>query len=197
MNKPYSLACERNSPPIFQQLQTWLADTSFVLEIGSGTGQHGEYFARRLPHLQWQPSDRAENLPGITLWQQESGLENLLPPLLLDVCQKNWPVSSVPAVFTANTLHIMSWQAVELFFEHIRDCLASGGQLIVYGPFNYQGRYTSDSNSAFDQHLQQRDPDSAIRNFEAVDRLAQHAGLRLQQDISMPANNRLIHWVKH
>jgi len=68
--------------------------------------------------------------------------------------------------------------------------------LAVYGPFNYNGRYTSDSNARFDQWLAQKSTGSAIRHFEDVDRLAAGAGFELQGDHEMPANNRLLVWAK-
>lgn len=196
MNKPVAPACERNRQPILQELKPVLADVDYVLEVGSGTGQHAVYFAGNLPHLQWQPSDRAENLPGIALWREDSALENLLPAVELDVA-KPWPVTQTPAVFSANTLHIMGWPSVKAFFDGIGRHLLSGGSLVVYGPFNYEGRYTSDSNAAFDQWLKERDQASGIRDFEAVNTLAEMAGLKLVKDIAMPANNRLLVWCKH
>lgn len=196
MEKPNAPACERNRQPILEKLQPLLADVTSVLEIGSGTGQHAVYFAAQMPHLQWQPSDRAENLPGIALWRQDSGLENLLPALQLDVT-KPWPLEQTDAIFSANTLHIMGWQAVEAFFAGVGRHLSAGGWLVIYGPFNYAGRYSSDSNAAFDQWLKARDPQSGIRDFEAVNALAEKAGLALESDHAMPANNRLLVWHKH
>lgn len=193
--KPFAPACERNRQPILEQLQTVFADVGQVLEIGSGTGQHAVYFAGHLPHLRWQPSDCAENLPGIEAWRQDSGLANLLPALELDVTGR-WPAGSPAAIFSANTLHIMGWPAVEAFFAGAGQQLASGGLLVVYGPFNYHGRFTSDSNAEFDRWLKQRDPVSGIRDAGVVDALAAQHGLQLQQDVAMPANNRLRVWRK-
>jgi hypothetical protein len=176
-----------------------------VLEIGSGTGQHAVYFAAHLPHLIWQPADLAENLPGIEGWRAEAargsaaagasaGLPNLLPPLMLDVNQPQWPDTGADAVFSANTLHIMSWYEVRLFFAGVGRLLPATGVLAVYGPFNYGGRYTSESNARFDRSLRNRDPRSGIRDFEAVDALAAEQRLVLQRDVAMPANNRTLVW---
>ena len=66
----------------------------------------------------------------------------------------------------------------------------------MYGPFRYQGKYTSESNARFDQWLQKRDPLSAIRSFEYVNKLASDQGLKLVQDIQMPANNQMLIWRK-
>ena len=123
--------------------------------------------------------------------REVSGLSNYLRPLELDVSAV-WPVKQVENIFTANTLHIMSWTAVEHCFDGIGRVLVEGGLICIYGPFNYQGQYTSESNARFDEWLKQRDPNSAIRDFEAIERLANKAGLALQQDVAMPANNRCL-----
>jgi cyclopropane fatty-acyl-phospholipid synthase-like methyltransferase len=164
-----------------------------VLEIGSGTGQHAVHFAAAMPWLSWQCSDRAENLPGIRLWLGEAGLPNTPAPIELDVGGA-WPTHRFDAVFSANTLHIMGWPEVRQFFDGIDAVLDAEGVLAVYGPFNYGGEYTSDSNREFDAWLKARDPRSGIRDFEAVDALAREIGLTLMDDVAMPANNRMLVW---
>ena len=170
------------------------ADRREVLEIGSGTGQHAVHFAAAMPWLIWQSSDRGDALPGIRLWLDEAALPNTPPPLELDVVAGPWPARRFDAVFSANTLHIMGWPAVLAFFTGVDRVLSETGMLVVYGPFNYRGAYTSDSNRDFDAWLKARDPASAIRDFEAVDALAGDAGLALVDDIAMPANNRCLLW---
>jgi cyclopropane fatty-acyl-phospholipid synthase-like methyltransferase len=192
--KPYAPACDRNRDPIVVVLREHFADRRSVLEIGSGTGQHAVYFAAALPHLVWQASDRIENLPGIRLWLAERALPNTPPPLTLEVNQPVWPASRFDAAFSANTLHIMSWQAVERLFARLPDVLTDDARLVVYGPFNYAGRFTSDSNAAFDASLKTHAPHMGIRDFEAVDALARSAGFRLVEDRAMPANNRCLIW---
>lgn len=195
MERPFSQACENNKDPILGVIGEYLSDVDFVLEVGSGTGQHAVHFAGHLPHITWQCTDRRENLAGIGSWLQWAGLKNTPPALELDV-NKPWPVDTSPAIYSANTLHIMSWREVELFFQGVAEVLASGGVLCVYGPFNYGGAYTSDSNRDFDGWLQGRDPLSGIRDFEVVDELARQAGLELETDTAMPANNRCLVWRK-
>lgn len=195
MDKPFSQACENNKQPILEIIREVFADTDYVLEVGSGTGQHAVFFAQRMPHLQWQASDQAHYLPGIRAWRDDADLPNLPPPLELDVTRP-WPVTDIPAVFSANTLHIMSWQAVEAFFAALGERLAETGHLCLYGPFNYRGGYTSESNARFDQSLRQRDPKSGIRDFEAIEALAGEQGLALAGDYTMPANNRVLHFTK-
>lgn len=194
--KSFSEACERNQEPILAQLRELFAQSRLVLEIGSGTGQHAVYFARALPYLTWQPSDLIDRHSSIRGWREEAALPNLNEPVLLDVNQARWPGIHFDAVFSANTLHIMSLPDVEKMLAGIGARLPAGGVLAVYGPFNYGGQYTSDSNRQFDAWLKSRDPLSGIRDFETIDALAQQQGLRLLRDVALPANNRLIAWVK-
>ena len=194
--KTYAEACDRNRAPIFAIIEPLLKNSSAVLEIGSGTGQHAVFFAPRLPHLVWYTSDIKDNHGDIRAWLKESDATNVKGPLLLDVKQVDWPELAVDAVFTANTLHIMHWEEVEIFFSRIGSILPAGGLLLVYGPFNYHGDYTSESNARFDLWLKARDPNSGIRNFQDLDVLASNQGLQLQSDYEMPANNRILHWQK-
>ena len=191
---PFSEACERNKHPILAVLRSAFAEAGEVLEIGSGTGQHAVHFARHLPHLAWQPTDRAEHLPGLAARIALEGGDNLRSPVELDVTQTSWPFVRADAVFSANTLHIMSWPEVVQLFAGVGRVLARGGRLAVYGPFRYAGRYTSDSNERFDLGLRERDAASGIRDFEEVDALARAQSLALQADHPMPANNQLLVW---
>jgi len=205
MIKPYAESCERNSAPILQVLQRYLGQARSVLEIGSGTGQHAVHFATALPWLRWQASDHRDHLPGIGLWLDEAGLPNTpsalelqavvgsglqpLPPLPV-----HDDVAGFDAVFTANTLHIMGWEEVQAVFAGLPMLMAPDALFIAYGPFNYNGAFTSDSNRNFDGWLKARDPRSGIRDFEAVDALARAQQLVLREDVAMPANNRCLVW---
>jgi hypothetical protein len=191
-HKPFSQACENNKDPILQVIRTVFSRPATVWEIGSGTGQHACYFAGQLPHLDWQPTDRPEHIAGISLWRREAGLANLRPPLAIDVTDALWPCTRIEALFTANTLHIMSWRQVQVFFDRLGQYLIPDAPVCMYGPFNYDGRYTSDGNARFDQWLKDRDPLSGIRDFEAVTALAASMGIALVDDVAMPANNRLL-----
>lgn len=194
MTYSVSEAAERNKGPILDVLRKELAAASRVLEIGSGTGQHARYFAAHLPHLVWQPSDTGDYLPALRETIRAAGATNLLPALEIDVRTEPWPPGSYDAIFTANTLHIMSWRSVEALFRGVGRALESDGTLCVYGPFNYGGRHTSQSNAEFDDFLRRRDPESGVRDFEAVDGLARQQQLQLTSDHAMPANNRLLVW---
>ncbi len=194
LDKPYSPSCDRNREPILAVLRGYFADRHDVLEIGSGTGQHAVHFAAAMPWLRWQCSDVADNLPGIRMWLDEAALPNTPAPIELDVARGPWPTPAFDAVFSANSLHIMGWGDVEALFAGLDAAMAPDATLVVYGPFNYGGDYTSDSNREFDGWLKARDPRSAIRDFEAVAALASAIGLRLVDDVAMPANNRCLVW---
>jgi SAM-dependent methyltransferase len=192
--KPYAESCEKNKEPILAVLKEIFAGRKRVLEIASGTGQHAVHFGRELPHLIWQPSDLAQNLAGIQTWLDEAQLPNVLAPLAIDVNDARWPVAAVDAVFNANTVHIISWQEVERLFAHIARIIEPGGHVCLYGPYNYGGNFTSESNARFDAWLKAREWNSGVRDFEAVNRLATYHGLDLLRDIAMPSNNRILLW---
>jgi len=194
--KPYAESCDQNCEPILSVIEPLFRDRQRVLEVGSGTGQHAVYFARKMPHLTWYASDRAESHPGMRAWLEEAQLPNLEGPVELDVRQALWPQYQVDAVFSANTAHIMSWEAVVALFVGVGGLLDENGLMCLYGPFNYAGRYTSQSNQRFDAWLRQRDPQSGIRDFNDLDELAGEAGMLLQADYEMPMNNRILCWRK-
>lgn len=194
MNRPFAPACERNAEPILSRLRQHLPDTAQILEIGSGTGQHAAHFANSMPGWRWQCSDRPENLEGIRAWLEDVPEGQRLAPLSLDVFHGPWPTHQYDAVYSANTLHIMPWEASALLFARVAPRLQPRGKLLIYGPFNYNGAFSSPSNAEFDQWLKQNVPHQGIRDFEAVNALAEDAGLELIEDHPMPANNRLICW---
>ena len=193
-SKPFSESCERNRDPIFNVLREQFADRKRVLEIGSGTGQHAVYFAQKLPSLMWQTSDRAENIAGIRAWLDEAALPNTPPPIELDVAEGPWPSKKFDAFFSANTLHIMSWPDVEALFATLPTIATADAKLAIYGPFNYEEKFTSDSNAAFDRSLKRRAAHMGIRDIEAVSALAAEGGFALIDDVPMPANNRCVVW---
>ncbi len=197
MSKPYAESCEQNQGPILEVIRPWLASSGDLLEVGSGTGQHAVFFASRLPHVRWLPSDRADQLAGIRAWVSEAALDNVLDPVELNVLRKEqWPQRAVSAVFSANTVHIMGDSEVEALFAGVAQVLARAGVFLLYGPFNYRGSYTSESNRQFDAWLKARDPRSGIKDFTWLCRLAAAGGLELVKDYAMPVNNRTLVWRK-
>ncbi len=194
--KQYSAACERNRDPILLVLRDVFRDTRNVLEIGSGSGQHAIHFGLHLPYLSWQTSDLSHNHESILAWQATAQLSNVFPPFTLDMASPIWPKVAHDAVFSANTCHIMTWQEVENMVAGVGKLLPLGGLFAVYGPFNYNNQFTSQSNANFDANLREFSPHMGLRDFEAMDALAKQANLLLEQDIAMPSNNRLLIWRK-
>ena len=193
----FSQACENNKQPILEVLQQELQDSIHVLEVESGTGQHSVYFAPRLTHLTWQTSDMFVNHATINAWHADYPAPNLYAPLTFDVSRDSVPVNEVAdapydAVFTANSLHIMSWTLVAKLFQLVGDMLPLNGKFIVYGPFNENGSYSSASNRQFDHSLRQRDANSGIRHLEDVIDLANTHHLMLSKRYEMPSNNQIL-----
>lgn len=194
--KAHSQACENNKQPIFDCLREVLVAPGLVLEIGSGTGQHAEFLAAKLPHVRWQPSDHPSALGDCEERLREAALGNVLPPLALDVAASHWPLAAADAAFSANTAHIMGWPEVQAMFLGLASILPEGAPFCLYGPFNYAGSFSSDSNRVFDEHLRQRAAHRGIRDIEDLLDLAALADFTLAADNAMPANNRLLVWRK-
>lgn len=194
-SKPFSQSCEENKEVIFNSIAPFLQDKLSVLEIASGTGQHAIYFAEQMNHLSWQTSDLIESHPGICQWLEEAKIENIVAPFEFNVSEvEHWPERQYDAVFTANSFHIMATQNVVDFFCHLPKILKPKSIVLVYGPFNYNGQFTSESNAHFNDWLKQRNPQSGIKDFEWCNQLAEKAGLTLINDIAMPQNNRILVW---
>ena len=194
--KPCAPAAERNSGPILDVLRDVLTEPASVLEIGSGTGQHAIRFGAELPHLSWQTSDLEENHAGIRAWLDEANLPNVRPPIVVDVLAAQLPPASYDAVYSANTTHVMSIDAVARMFELVGSVLRAGGPFCLYGPFRQNGEFNAASNAQFDAKLRGQDPEMGIRDFEDLERLAAVNGLRRRQLFAMPSNNYLVVWEK-
>jgi hypothetical protein len=192
--KPFAPSCERNREPLLAVLRDAFAQRQQVLEIGSGTGQHAVYFAAALPHLTWQCSDRADQLPGIRLWLDEAALANTPAPLALDVESGPWPAQRFDAMFSANTAHIMSWDQIQALFAQLPQVLSADAVFVLYGPFKRNGAHTSEGNAAFDAQLRAQTPHRGIRDVEALDALARTSGMQRVGDVAMPANNACLIW---
>lgn len=194
MTLPNAAAAERNREPILEVLREELKDRACVLEIGSGTGQHAVHFAQALPHLEWQTSDLPEQHAAIEVWRTHAQVPNVLPPLDLDVRTADLAAASYDAVFSANTAHIMEVEAVRAMFTLAGRVLTDDGVFCLYGPFRFEGRYTSRSNAEFHESLRQRDPSMGVRDIVDLDRFAASAGLTRVRLHALPANNHLAVW---
>lgn len=185
-----SPSAERNKGPVADVLKQVLPKEGLVLEVSSGTGQHVVHFAREMPHLAWQPSEREEaSLQSVTRWMEEAALPNIRPILRLDVTEKPWPVASAAAVVCLNMIHIAPWSAGAALMRGAQDILITGGTLFLYGPFRRGGRHTSESNEAFDRQLRSQNMEWGVRDLEDVARFAEEHGFGTPDIHVMPANN--------
>jgi len=197
VTKPNAPSAVRNQDAILEVISDEFQNFKAVLEIGSGTGQHAVFFASRMPWLDWQTSDLMVNHGGITAWLENANLDNVKSPLVLDVTEPLQTHDEYDAVFSANTAHIMSIAAVECMFSTAGRCLIGGGKFCLYGPFNQNGNFTSDSNREFDANLKSQDSAMGIRDLEVLDGFAEANGLHRANLYAMPANNMISIWIKN
>ena len=186
-------AALRNREPIAEVLRDWLPPSGLVLEIASGTGEHAAHFARAFPDLEWQPSDiEPLALASIEHWRRESDLANLRGPIELDASRRDWPVDFADAVLSINMVHISPWDSALGLIACSARMLPEGGALILYGPWKKEGVETAPSNLAFDADLKRRNPEWGLRLVEEFAAAAEQAGLALEDEREMPANNRML-----
>ena len=188
----YSPAAEKNKGPILEALRERLPLRAHVLEVGSGSGQHALHFTEALPKLRWQPTERHDGLTALAANLAAVGRATILPPLALDLVAGPWPVGPFDAVYAANVMHIVSVPLGEALLRGAASVLREGGQLLLYGPYKFGGTFTTESNAEFDRWLKAQDPASGVREFEAVARVAETAGLELGDNRAMPSNNQLL-----
>lgn len=193
MEVPFSPASDRNKEPILKVLQDYLMmNTGRLLEIGSGTGQHGVYMAPFFPRIKWTMSERTVNFTHLKKVTAEARIPNLTPPLKIEIGVDDVAKFTFDVFYTANTFHIMHWKECKTLIKLAGHRLPENGKFIIYGPFNYDQKFTSPSNEAFDQTLRAHDPQSGLRNFEDVNRAMIKNGFELIKDHEMPANNRTL-----
>lgn len=192
--RPFAESAARNAAPILEVLRREFRAARDVLEIGSGTGQHAVTFAAEMPQLRWQTSDLDENRAGIRAWIGEAGLDNVMPPLLLDVRDASVAPASFDAAFSANTAHIMGMDGVRRMFSIVGDALRSDGVFCLYGPFRIGGAFNAPGNEAFDADLRQRDAMMGIRDLETLDQFGAACGLHRKRLLAMPSNNYIAVW---
>ena len=186
----HSAPSERNAGPIINVLTGVLPAQGRVLEIASGTGQHVVAFARAFPHLRWQPSDVDPELRrSVEVRLADAALENIDPPVDLDVMRLPWPVDAADAIVCINMIHVAPWPATAALFEGAARILRSLSVLVTYGPYMQAGRHTSASNEAFDASLRARHREWGLRDMDAVSDVARVRGFSLEDIVAMPANN--------
>lgn len=187
-------SAQRNRDPILDVLRHCLPDTGLVLEVASGSGEHVVHFARHLPQLDWQPSDRdPDQLASINAYVTESRLGNLRPPLVVDTLRNDWHaklgIDRVAGIICINMVHISDWSAVIGLLDGAAALLRQGAPLYLYGPYLRRDRATAPSNEDFDASLRQRNSAWGLRDLEAMEAAARSCGFGAAGITEMPTNN--------
>ncbi len=187
----------RNKEPIRDALAQIIVKPARLLEIASGTGEHGAFLVSELAGLEWTYSDiDPEGLASQYAWRQIDRTDRLKGPLSLDASAAYWGdaerLAPWDAIFSANMVHISPRQAAVGLIAGAKRLLGPGGVLILYGPFARAG-VIAPSNAAFDQSLRSRNPDWGVRDLDdEILPLAIAAGLRVQSAEPMPSNNLIV-----
>lgn len=183
---------ERNHKPILDILKQYLVGNTRLLEIGSGNGQHAVIFANHFKDLYWVTSDRKSEHANIKSTLSSAKCSNVAGPISLEIGVDDINEKPFDYVFSANTLHIMEWKENKVLFKLLGKRLREGALVFFYGPFNYDGKFTSPSNEEFDKWLKERNPKSGIRHFEDIQNAMIKSGFKLLKDHPMPSNNRIL-----
>lgn len=194
LEKITSQPCLRNQQPIFEAIKPWVTQGGQLLELASGTGQHGVYISARLPQLHWQLSEHPDNMSLSQPWVDEADLPNLKPCIAVDVAQDPWPVHSghFDYAYCANLLHFVSLDDVDNIFRQVTHTLKKNGLLFCYGPVNEDG-FTSEGNQNLDAWLKQDvNPKAGIKELKVLKTLAHHSGLAFKSRLDCPANNVIL-----
>lgn len=189
--KPYALSCDKNSAPILEVLKDYLPGHHALLEVGAGTGQHAVFMAPHFKELTWTLADLQDRHEGIQMWLKDFPRANVEGPVEYEVGKDPLPEGDFDVVFTANTLHIMPWSLCLQLFDDL-SVLKNDSLFIVYGAFNYEGKYTSESNENFDKWIKGKFPGGGIRDFEKIEEELRSRRFSLVKDHEMPANNRML-----
>ncbi len=197
----FSPSAARNRDPIRDAFLKYLPKTGAVLEIGSGTGEHGVHIAAAAPDLRWFAGDPdSAARASIAAHIAASGLANIGGVHEINVCEKEWDAAldeHFDAVVSINMVHIAPFAAARGLFAGAARLLRSGGLLLLYGPFARAGAHSAPSNEAFDVSLKSRDPRWGVRDLEHdIAPLAQEHAFRREAIVEMPANNFTVVFAK-
>ena len=194
-NRLFFSATKRNRDCIGDVLSR-IIKKGAVLEIGSGSGEHGVFFQKRFPEIIWQTSDpELVHRKSISSWIDYEELTKKMPqPLELDVEKSSWPISSklsqsVEGIISINMIHVAKWTCTRSLFKGSGKLLKVGQFLFLYGPFKIGNKHISQSNYFFDNSLKMQNDHWGIRNIEEVNDEAKKNGFFQEDIISMPANN--------
>jgi len=195
-NRLFFPATQRNKIYIGDVLSKISLKKGIVLEIGSGSGEHGVEFQKRFPEIIWQTSDpNLENRKSIISWIDHEKLNIKMPkPLEIDVTKSPWPIpfkliDNLQVIISINMIHIAPWKCTKSLFKESGKLLNYGKYLILYGPFKIKDKHISESNELFDKSLKMKNNDWGVRNLDEVNKVSIMNGFQQKQLIKMPANN--------
>jgi len=189
----------RNIEPITEKLREILAlKCEYVLEVGSGSGQHVERFSREFPQITFQPTEHdVDNLPSIDGWCEDC--KNVSTALQLDVTRIEWfkdDAQKFDALLCFNVIHITPWEVTSSIFKGAQNHMNDDCQLMFYGPFKIDGKNTSESNNEFEKWLKEKDASYGIRDIADVELTAHENGFKLVKAHPMPANNFILEFAR-
>ena len=189
-------ATRRNREFIGDVLSKIIKKKGFILEIGSGSGEHGVVFQKRFPEIIWQTSDPdLLHIKSIVSWIEYEELNNKMPQALqLDVENIPWKIPlklehALQGIVSINMVHVAQWACTIALFKGAGKLLKEGQFLLLYGPFKIANKHTSQSNYLFDSSLKLQNDLWGIRNLEEVTDEAKKNGSFQEGIITMPANN--------
>ena len=199
INPDYRLnfpATTRNRDSIAAVLSNYISPNSLLLEIASGSGEHGVFFQKKFPSITWQTSDpELVHRKSINSWIMHEGLYSKMPEQLdLVVEMRPWSINNrlgalIKGIVCINMIHISPWSCTRSLFEESKKYLDQCDFLMLYGPFLRKEKQPSESNLNFDQSLKMQNPLWGLRNLENVNDIAFKNGFKLDNVIDMPANN--------
>ena len=202
-NRLFFPATKRNKTSIGDVLSRIIQKNGSILEIGSGSGEHGVAFQKRFPETIWQTSDPdLRHRQSISSWILYEKLNKKMPqPLAIDVEITPWEISSALAlslqvIVSINLTHISSWNCTRSLFKESGKLLSNGKYLMLYGPFKIDNEHISQSNYLFDKSLKMQNNKWGVRNLDKVNQEAYNNGFIQKELIFMPANNLSIIYKK-
>jgi hypothetical protein len=203
-NRLFFPATQRNKVGIENVLSKIIKNNGAILEIGSGSGEHGVFFQKCFPEIIWQTSDpELVHRKSISSWIEHEELNEKMPqPLVLEVEEIPWQIPHklsvcLQGIVSINMIHVAQWPCTSALFRESGKLLNLGQFLILYGPFKVGNKHTSQSNYLFDNSLKMQNEFWGIRNLEDVSDEAKKNGFFQEKIIKMQANNFSIIYRKY
>lgn len=167
-------------------------DDHRILEIGSGFGEAATQLAPEFPWIEWYPTEGSSRLKTLSTKIAESGIRNIQKPVRMEVGKDELPKLKYDVIFTQNSFHNMQWKECKSLMKQFAGRLREGSRVIIYGPFKYDGQFSTPAHEALDKEIKTKDPLKGIRSFEDVNNVMIKNGFELIDDIDMPEDNQML-----